>query len=197
MWFHWKNEKCHSLTSAALARNPTQCSFQPSADCLIGIHRCVCQECWQSCAVICIKQEEVQISLLLCVLLPSLHRKEKSARNPLEKKKKKRKNISWPCAVLHYRLNALHAWFDTFFSSLFSPAWIHSYKSNTICASPLFSLVFLWRILLKMSWQESRTAVWTFYLLWACDQWDLDLVLGWQRATTLPCGLTSWPIREA
>ena len=94
MWFHWKNEKCHSLTSAALARNPTQCSFQPSADCLIGIHRCVCQECWQSCAVICIKQEEVQISLLLCVLLPSLHRKEKSARNPLEKKKKNEKTLA-------------------------------------------------------------------------------------------------------
>lgn len=83
-----KKKKCPSLTGAALARNPAKCSFQPSSDCLIGIHCCVCQECWQNLALICIKQEGAEISLLFCVPLPLLHPKEKSACNSQKKKKK-------------------------------------------------------------------------------------------------------------
>lgn len=67
MWFHWKKKERHCLSGAALACNPTQWSFQPTSDCLIGIHCCVCQECWQYIAVICIKQEGAQIPLLFHV----------------------------------------------------------------------------------------------------------------------------------
>lgn len=102
MWFHWKKKERHCLSGAALACNPTQWSFQPTSDCLIGIHCCVCQECWQYIAVICIKQEGAQIPLLFHVSLPLLHPKEISECDSQTRNYKRQENhISWPCAVLH------------------------------------------------------------------------------------------------
>lgn len=101
MWFHWKKKERHCLSGAALACNPTQWSFQPTSDCLIGIHCCVCQECWQYIAVICIKQEGAQIPLLFHVSLPLLHPKEISECDSQTRNYKRKENhISWPCAVL-------------------------------------------------------------------------------------------------
>lgn len=154
-----KKKRSHSLTGVALARNPTKCSFQPSSDCLIGIHCCVCQECWQNLAVICIKQEGVQISLLFCIPLPLLHPKKNQ--HAIHREKKTLAGLVQFCTI---GSTLLFAWFDTFFSPLLSPVWIHLYKSYTIWARTLFSLIFLQRILLKMSWHESCSAVWTFYL---------------------------------
>lgn len=86
--FHRKKEregekKTKVLPSFVMSWHVTPCNahFGQTSDCLIGVRRCVCQGCWQNRAAICIKPEGVQISLLFCVLLPSLHPKEKSACN--------------------------------------------------------------------------------------------------------------------
>lgn len=121
-----KNKTLCFLAGAALAPDPTRCSFQPVSDCLIGVCCCVCQGCWQHLALIYIKQEEAEISPLLCIPLPSLQLKEESARNSEEKIKHESALCSTGGSTLPL------ARFDTFFSSLFSPAWSDSYKSFTI-----------------------------------------------------------------
>lgn len=112
-WFHWQKGKKKS----ALARNPTQRSFQPSSDCLIGIHCCVCQECWQNLRLICIKQEEAEISLLFCVLLPLLHPLEKNQHDILWRREREAlAALVQPCTIDSMLPLAC---FDTSFSSLF------------------------------------------------------------------------------
>lgn len=49
---------------------------------------------------------------------------------------------------------SLLAWFETFFSPLFSTAWILLYKSYTTWARPFLAFIFLRRILLKMPLHE-------------------------------------------
>lgn len=108
-----------------------------------------------------------------------------------------KKNISWPCAVLHYRLNTSLCLVWHFLFSSFKPSVnplvqiLHylsqdSFLSHIPAENPLKN-VLAWVLLRSVNLLPLCTS----------DQWDLDSVLRWQQAITLPCGLTSWPIREA